>query len=74
MNRNFYKSKNSFKGEEKNAPSDILYKTKGEYWQKNPTWRLLREGGHPPIWKIQNTEGQHTEISNLRDCNRFFFK
>ena len=27
MNRNFYKRKNPFKGEEKNAPSDI-------YWQK----------------------------------------
>ena len=34
MNRKFYNSKKSFKGKEKNAPSDILYKTKGEYWQK----------------------------------------
>ena len=65
-----------FKGEEKSSQLlmmlNFLNKTVEGILAKYPTERLTRGGAPLKIEKIQNSGGQHSEISILGGWNRFF--
>ena len=51
---------------------NFLNKTVEGILAKYPTGGLTRGRGAPKIKKIQNSEGQHSEISIIGGCNCFF--